>query len=71
MKIESTSIYFNIQEANKVENEVLEKFGQECSIIGLGNDFFKIVQHGDGLNTKTHCIRDIGDWWQPAWNQAV
>lgn len=71
MKIEQSCIYFNIEEAEAAEHAALEKFGHECAIIGLGDDFFKVVQHGDGVNATTSNIGNLADWWENAWNQAV
>ena len=59
------------EEASDAMNAAQFIFGDRCAIVGLGDDFFKIVQEGGGVNTETKEIADIGDWWNTEWDQVT
>ncbi len=63
-------ITFDISEAAEAMIAAKNVFGHRCAIVGLGDDFFKVVQEGDGVNTATKDIEDIADWWDNEWNQT-
>ncbi len=71
MKVRNNTIYFSIDEAKAAQMAAQAKFGKECGIVGLGDGFFKIVQHGDGVNTATSSIAELESWWEPEWDEVA
>jgi hypothetical protein len=64
------SITFDISEAAEAMIAAQAAFGENCSIVGLGDDYFKIVMSG-GVDGDTKDIASIGYWWEKEWNEVT
>ena len=67
----ASNITFDISEAAEAMIAAQTVFGDRCAIVGLGDDYFKIVQEEDGVNADTKDIADIGSWWNNEWNEVT
>ena len=68
MQTVKETIYFSLEESAKAATAAQALFGEDCAVVGLGDNNFMAVQEGDGVNCSSAVIATLGDWWSENWN---
>lgn len=67
--VKNNSFIFDADsELNEAKTLAQELFGDRFSLIGLGDNIFKCVQEGDGVNCSISALPVLLEWWNNNWN---
>jgi hypothetical protein len=67
--VKNNSFIFDADsELNEAITVAQELFGNRFSLIGFGDNIFKCVQDGDGVNCSISLLPDLLEWWDNDWN---
>lgn len=56
-------------ELNEAKRVAQDMFGDRFALIGLGDNLFRCVQEGEGVNTSLSTLPDLLSWWNNDWNK--
>ena len=67
--VKNNSFIFDADsELNEAKILAQELFGDRFALNGFGDNIFKCVQEGDGVDCTISALPDLLEWWNNDWN---